>query len=160
MMKLSPLSTKALEALGAYHYLSASQLHKAGVGASVRSAREKALQPLVKRPRPLVHCQPFGWVAGRGRLESIYQLTPLGARTLAEIWRCHESEIRYPKTKLKFQRDYEHRKGVIDIHIAFRNWAGRSEDRDILSFDPYYFRPRKRPLPQFRFKPNPSLPVD
>lgn len=160
MMKLSPLSTKALEALGTFHYLSASQMHRAGVGASARTAREKALAPLVKRGRPLALCQPFGWIAGRGRLESIYQLSPYGARTLAEIWRCDESEITYPKTPLKYQRDYQHRKGVVDIHIAFRNWAAQSEEREILQFDPYYFRPGKRTLTQFRFKPDISLPHD
>jgi len=159
-MKLSPLSTRALEALGTYHYLSASQMHRAGVGASARTAREKALDPLVKRSKPLVLCQPFGWIAGRGRLESIYQLTPFGARALAELWRCDVSDITYPKTPLKFQRDYEHRKGVIDIHIAFRNWAEQSVDREILRFDPYYFRPNKRPLTQFRFKRDVSLPDD
>lgn len=160
MMKLSPLSTRALEALGTYHYLSASQMHRAGVGASARTAREKALEPLVKRGRPLALCQPFGWIAGRGRLESIYQLTPYGARTLAELWRCDVSDIVYPKTPLKFQRDYEHRKGVIDIHIAFRNWTEGRPEREVLLFDPYYFRPGKRPLTRFRFKPDASLPYD
>lgn len=160
MIKLSPLSTRALEALGTYHYLSASQLHRAGVGASARTAREKALAPLVNTARPLVSAQDFGFVAGRGRLESLYQLTPHGARTLAELWRCNERDIVYPRNGLKFQRDYEHRKGLVDLHIALRTWATQKEDREVLRFDPYYFRPGKRPLTQLRFKPDAALPKD
>ena len=160
MMKLSPLATRALEALGTYHYLSASQLQRAGVGASARTAREKALAPLVKRARPLASCQEFGWIAGHGRLESLYQLTPLGARTLAELWRCDECDIIYPKTPLKFQRDYQHRKGVVDLHIALRSWANQKDTREVLRFDPYYFRPGKRPLTQLQFKADASLAKD
>lgn len=160
MIKLSPLATSALEALGTYHYLSASQLSRAGVGASARTAREKALDPLVKRQKPLVHCQPFGWVAGVGRLENIYQLTNFGARTLAEIWRCSESDIQYPKSQLKYQKDYQHRKGVVDLHIALRTWSNQTEHREVQRFDPYYFRPGKRPLTQIRLRPDPALPPE
>lgn len=159
-MKLSPLSTRALEALGTYHYLSASQLHRSGVGASARTAREKALAPLIQGKRPLAIVQSFGWIPGHGRLESLYQLTQFGARVLAELWRCDEGEIIYPKSALKFQRDYDHRKGIVDLHIALRSWASQNDRRKILRFDPYYFRPGKRPLTQLRFKPDSNLPTD
>ncbi len=160
MSGLSPLSTHALEALGTFHYLSPSQLSNAGVGKSARTAREKALVPLLKRAKPLVHVQDFGWIPGYGRLESIYQLTKLGAHTLAEFRRCSTEDIEYPKSLLKFQKDYQHRKGLVDIHIAIRAWEADNVERVLLKFDPYYFRPNKRAKTQLHFKPDSKLPPD
>lgn len=117
---------KALEALKTFRYLTVKQFVKLGIYKSEKGLRDKVLARLRLEPYPLISSTDFGFVAGKGRLESVHCLTKRGALVLADLDRVGLEAIPYPTGAIQFSRDYEHRLEFISLHIALRQYAERT----------------------------------
>ena len=125
-----------MEALATYHFLTASQMVRLGISASIKSLQGTSLTKLTNGTPRLVEALKHKLPPPQGALPWIYYLTDRGARELRES-RLGEplSRIRYPKSsKVYFAKDYYHRVACIDFHIALRQWAD-SADMPIEFYD-------------------------
>lgn len=161
MRHFTPYQSKLLRSLATYQYLTVSQMLRLKIGKSRSNIRDSTLKNL-KNIRPaLIQFQDFGSIAGIGRLEQLFYLTPKGAETVAEDVRCDVSEIIYPRFGIRFKNDYFHRKMFVDFHISLRYWINQDDKRDLFFFNSYYTKTkgqRPRSINMFRFKPSPHLP--
>lgn len=128
---------RALEALAVYRYLTAKQLVRLGVAASVTVARDHVLKKLKAGRYPFIGTKDFGRWPGYGRIPHVHYLTPRGVKYLAEVSGVPESSIKYPKGGVQFTRDLFHRLGTIDGYIALRTWA-EANDYEISRADLYF----------------------
>lgn len=124
-----------LEALGRFQYLTTQQMIDWGVTRNKRHLYA-VLQTMEGKPSSPVRKMNFGAIAGIGRLHSIYHLTRYGVEIL-QYADC--DRIQYPNKPVVFTRDYFHRVGSIDLHIAFEKWA-KENGGSIEKFDTYYDR--------------------
>lgn len=118
--------SKVLEALKTFRYLTVKQFVKLGIYKSEKGLRDKVLARLRLEPYPLISSTDFGFVAGKGRLESVHCLTKRGALALADLDGVGLETIPYPTGAIQFSRDYEHRLEFISLHIALRQYAERT----------------------------------
>lgn len=125
-MILNDSQIKVLEALKVYRYLTVKQLVRLKVYGSEKGLRDKVLSRLRLEPYPLIASADFGFVAGKGRLESVHCLTRRGALALADLDGVGIETIPYPTGAIQFSRDYEHRLDFISLHIALRQYAERT----------------------------------
>ena len=114
---MSESELKILESLARYKFLTVSQLdflnilkNKVGLYARLRQLRSTR--------KPFIKNNIFGVMPGKGKLEDFYFLEKKGKEFLIENLDYLEHHIKMPKgTSSLFQRDYFHRKRVIDIFL-------------------------------------------
>lgn len=128
---------KTLEALQTYRYLTARQLVHLGAYRTEKGLRDRVLYPLKAQTNPLITSVDFGFVAGKGRLESVHCLAKRGALTLADLHGVGLESIHYPIGAVQFTRDYFHRLEFISLHIALRQWAS-TNGQEVEFFHSYF----------------------
>lgn len=134
---MSESELKIIEALARYKFLTVSQLdflnilkNKVGLYARLRQLRAGK--------RPFIKNNVFGIMAGKGRLEDFYFLDKKGKDFLIENLDYSENKIKIPKgTSSLFQRDYFHRKRVIDIFLFLDRFL--LDNQSHIIFLDYYF---------------------
>ena len=134
---MSESELKIIEALARYKFLTVSQLdflnilkNKVGLYARLRQLRS-GKKPFIKK-------NAFGIMAGKGRLEDFYFLDKRGKEFLIEDLNYLEHQIKIPKgTSTLFQRDYFHRKRVIDIFLFLDRFL--IDNQSHIIFLDYYF---------------------
>lgn len=117
--------------------MTVKQLVRLGVYGSEKGLRDKILSRMKAEAFPLIASVDFGFVAGKGRLESVHCLTKRGALALADLHGVGLESIPYPTGAIQFSRDYFHRLEFISLHIALRQWANAS--RQEVEFFHCYF---------------------
>jgi len=136
--QFNDLEVCILESLGKFQYLTTSQFMALEVTKNKRHLYA-VLQKLEGKKHSPVKKLNFGVLPTVGKLHSIYHLTPRGADILEQVG---VSGVRYPKSSVMFTRDYFHRIGSVDVHIAFEQWANKTGGL-INRFETYYDRGRK-----------------
>ncbi len=115
-MILSEKQEQILHQLGRYKFLTTSQMIRLGIDRH-RSNLSTALAPLKAGKRPLVKTLEFGLMPRKGRVESFYFLSKLGADVLQE--QLQVQEPKFPIARhVSFTSDYFHRVATIDCEIA------------------------------------------
>ena len=163
MIHLSHNDEKALLALAIYQYLNTRQMERLRVGKTAKQIRDHTLKRLERTH--LIASQNFGVIAGLGRLHKIYTLTYKAIEVVADLLRCTPEEITYPKYGVRYANDYFHRSLFVDFHISLRQWIDNQENTELVFFQSYYTRIRKRgshahSINQLRFKPDDNLPTN
>lgn len=138
MEQFSNLEVAILESLGRFQYLTTTQFMALEVTKNKRHLYA-ILQKLEGKKYSPIKKLNFGVLPNVGKLHSIYHLTPRGAEVLEQ---ASLSWVRYPKSSVMFTRDYFHRIGCVDVHIAFEQWANKTGGF-LTRFETYYDRGRK-----------------
>ena len=135
MIIISDIDTHIIESLARYKFLTTSQMIRLGISKD-RSNLHKRLLYLREQGKPLISCVKFdGRYKMRG-LEFIYFLSKRGIEALLELG-YEENQIKRPKGKVFFPKQYQHRTGCIDIQIALYQWAER-EEHVVELYDSYF----------------------
>jgi len=134
----SPTQEKMLRSLARYKFLTISQMLRLGV-AKHQPNVSKNLKTL--RDRKLVATQGFSMVQRDDvsqkskRVESIFYLTPKGAKEVMERLELPEEKIKFPKqVKTLFSNVYFHRKYAIDCEIS-ANISALEKGYEVTLFD-------------------------
>ena len=138
MQRLTSVQSNILVELAKYKFLTASQLHRLGVGKDIGwiRAQTKELETMGK---PLIERITFGIVPRYGRLESVIFLTTHGKQALMDGLQMPESQIKMPVgNSSMFYKDYNHRRNTIDFQIELGRWANSMETMTVDFFDCYF----------------------
>lgn len=125
---LTDTASRALDALRLYRFLTIDQMVKLGV-ASRRKSINETLLDLLRRKHPAVARVDHGVLPGKGRLPSLYFLTPDGAELIAAAFGIDAAEIQTPRGVVSIRHDLMHRIHCVDCEIAARQWAERNGQR-------------------------------
>ena len=117
---------RVMELLARYKFLTVPQMVRLGL-AKHRSSIYSILRTLPRTSRTAyIDRIRFGVDPRRGQLPAIYHLLPKGVEFLVQHLDFAEERIRCPKNKHPFfARDYDHRVGTVDAHIAMELSVGR-----------------------------------
>lgn len=123
MRKLTICERRIIEALGTYRYLTHRHMVQVGIAQTVDTAR-KAANGLANLSKPFVRKFPQGESPTRGKPQYVYSLNERGADAAAEFLGVPRSDVQFVWTNNTPQfKQYDHIMGLIDIHIAVRQWA-------------------------------------
>lgn len=123
MRKLTLCERQIIEALGIYRYLTLKHMVTLGIAKTVDTPR-KAANGLACLSKPLVRKFPQKESPTRGKLQYVYSLNERGADAAAELLGVPRADIQFVWTNNTPQfKQYDHIMGLIDIHIAVRQWA-------------------------------------
>jgi len=137
-MVLNYNQTLILEYLATFRFLTVGQLMRLGISQD-RSHVNKLLRSLRTAEKPLIATTNYGADPVSGKLESIHHLTNFGLKILSE--RLGNEFPTYDHSGVQAYKDYHHRLGTIDIHIAFHRFCQINEGQ--LLFWQSYFDRRK-----------------
>lgn len=150
VVSLTPTQEAVLAALATYRFLSVKQMIRGGVCAN-KQHLYKVLETLQsvrrtggkkeRRAREIGHLD-FGVVPGVGRLDSLYYLTETGAQLLQDA-QPDRTDIHVPVRVTRFRKEYFHRVGFVDIHMAMRQWT-YTAGQEVRWFRSYFDYTRKR----------------
>jgi len=135
--KITFIQSNVMEHLARYKFLTLSQMLALDIGTTQYQYLWKQVMSIRDRKNPLVGCHSFGIPQPqKGKVESMYYLTPLGKRILIEDFEFID-RIKMPIGKTAAYRDYFHRKYTIDFQIALDKWA--NENGVIIPYFDTYF---------------------
>ncbi|MEL7340983.1 MAG: hypothetical protein AAGM67_10885, partial [Bacteroidota bacterium] len=135
---INALRGNILEALATFKYLVPTQLMQLGVGTTQIDYLRKNLRWLRDRRRPYADCIVYGSPDPRkGSVENLWFLVEEGRNTCVESLFMDEDKVRMPIGKPPAYKDYYHRRGTVDFHIALHQWA-RIAGWEIELFDTYF----------------------
>jgi hypothetical protein len=139
MLKISLVQSNILLALAEYKFLTASQLHRLGVGKDIAWIRSQAKE-MTEGSNPFIERITFPILPRQGRVESVFYLTVKGKESLIEGLQVDEKNIKLPIGKSTlFQNDYAHRKHTIDFQIQLTQWVQHREKILTMEFFDRYF---------------------
>lgn len=117
----------ALELLGRYKFLTSSQFIHLGLYKN-RGDVTNILKPLLDSKRPLIGKKNFKPDPTYGKVESIYYLTLYGRNYLLKNLNYDSNKVKYVKKEINlFQKDYSHRKSIIDFNIGLQQWIEKKD---------------------------------
>lgn len=116
--RLNDPQVNVIKTLAVYKFLTTSQMVRLGVCFD-KSNLQKHIVGIRDRKTPYIYGTGPKTLAGAGRLESVYYLSPLGVEVAKELG---ISDPKYPINKyISHTQDYYHRKSVIDFEISVRS---------------------------------------
>lgn len=135
MQRFNATHSKILESLAVYKFLTYSQMVRLGIS-SQKPYLSRTMKVLLDRK--YVARLDFGVDPKKGKLESFFYLLPKAKTLLIEQWGWEAENIRLPIGRSSFfAKDYEHRKGTIDIQIKVYQQA-QEKGQEVIFFHTYY----------------------
>ncbi|WP_052600164.1 replication-relaxation family protein [Aureispira sp. CCB-QB1] len=135
MQKFNATHSKIIESLAIYKFLTYSQMVRLGISKQ-KPYLSRNMKLLLEKK--YVARLDFGVDPTRGKLESFFYLLGKAKTLLMDEWGWNEEKIKLPIGRSSFfSKDYQHRKGTIDIQINVYQKA-EQDGNEVLFFNTYY----------------------